>query len=147
MALNERQRRFCELYAADPNATAAAMAAGYSEKTARAQGARLLTNVDIQEYIHHIQETRAAARIATVTQAKAFWSDVMTNSAEKTSDRLKASELLARSAGAFLPAIMPEENSGSDVVIYLPKMMTEAECQAVDDDLQMGRSEETTTGP
>lgn len=139
MALNEKQRRFCEYYAADPNATEAAKAAGYSEKTARAQGARLLTNADVQQYIRAIQNDLAAGRIATMTQAKAFWSDVMNDPGEKTADRLKASELLARSAGAFLHIRPNDDNdvviatgengSAEDVVIYLPKMLTEDECR------------------
>lgn len=38
-------------YIIDLNATQAAIRAGYSKKTARSQGQRLLTNVDIQEAI------------------------------------------------------------------------------------------------
>ncbi len=141
--LNERQRRFCEIYAADPNAAEAAKAAGYSERTARAQGARLLTNVDIQQYIRHLQDDLAAGRIATMTQTKAFWSDVMNAPAERTADRLKASELLARSAGEFLhfkpeadSIILAGENDGNDVVIYMPQMLTEEECRVVEDEQQ-----------
>ncbi len=45
--MNEKRRRFVEEYLIDLNATQAAIRAGYSEKTARSQGQRLLTNVDI----------------------------------------------------------------------------------------------------
>jgi len=38
-------------YVAKPNATKAAKTAGYSEKNARAQAARLLTKANIREYI------------------------------------------------------------------------------------------------
>jgi phage terminase small subunit len=54
--LNEMQKRFCQEYLISLNATQAAKKAGYSEKTARSQGNRLLTNVDIQEYIQKLQE-------------------------------------------------------------------------------------------
>jgi len=54
--LNEMQKRFCQEYLISLNATQAAKKAGYSEKTARSQGNRLLTNVDIQEYILKLQE-------------------------------------------------------------------------------------------
>lgn len=128
MALNERQRRFCELYAADPNATAAAVAAGYNKKTARAQGARLLTKADIWQYIRHLQEELAAARIASVAQIQAYWTGVMGDCSERTADRLKASELLARAAGAFLPPEPEHESFENNVVIYLPKMLTEEQC-------------------
>lgn len=47
MQLNDKQIRFVEEYLIDMNATQAAIRAGYSAKTARAQGARLLTNVNI----------------------------------------------------------------------------------------------------
>lgn len=49
--LNEKQRRFADEYIIDMNATQAAIRAGYSERTARSQGQRLLTKVDIQEAI------------------------------------------------------------------------------------------------
>lgn len=46
--LNARQRRFVDEYLIDLNATQAAIRAGYSEKTARQIGDRLLSNVDIR---------------------------------------------------------------------------------------------------
>ena len=129
-AMNEKQRRFAEHYAANPNATEAARVAGYSDRTARSQGQRLLTNADIQEYIKELQEENAAERIATMTDVKIFWSDTMNDKDLKRSDRLKASELLAKSAGAFLHigkgdedgVIAYGEQDGEDVVIYLPEM-------------------------
>lgn len=56
--LNERQERFCNEYLIDLNATQAAIRAGYSEKTAAAQAARLLTNVNIQTYIQQRKRDR-----------------------------------------------------------------------------------------
>lgn len=49
--LNDKQKCFVDEYIIDMNATQAAIRAGYSKKTARSQGQRLLTNVDIQEAI------------------------------------------------------------------------------------------------
>ena len=51
MALTAKQQRFCDEYLIDLNATQAAIRAGYSEKTAAAQSARLLTNVNVQKYL------------------------------------------------------------------------------------------------
>jgi len=51
MSLNDRQRRFIDEYLIDMNATQAAIRAGYSERTARSQGQRLLTHVDIKRAI------------------------------------------------------------------------------------------------
>lgn len=59
MSLNDKQKRFVEEYLVDLNATQAAIRAGYSEKTARSQGQRLLTNVDIQAAIQEGQGKRS----------------------------------------------------------------------------------------
>lgn len=56
--LTEKQKRFCDEYLIDLNATQAAIRAGYSEKTAAEQGARLLTNVKVQEYIQERKQDR-----------------------------------------------------------------------------------------
>ena len=49
--LTAKQQRFCDEYLIDLNATKAAIRAGYSEKTAQVQGARLLTNVMVQNQL------------------------------------------------------------------------------------------------
>ena len=54
--LTEKQKKFVDEYLIDLNATQAAMRAGYSEKTARSIGQRLLTNVDIQKYMQEKQK-------------------------------------------------------------------------------------------
>lgn len=142
--MTERQKRFAEFYAGSGNAAEAARLAGYSEKTARSQGQRLLTDVDIMKYVRELQDKAAAGRIATMTQTKAFWSDIMHSTEEKTVNRLKASELLAKSAGAFLhlppvangePAFVGEVD-GEDVVIFVPQMLSEEECTAKEDEAQ-----------
>ncbi|OBX06194.1 terminase small subunit [Gallibacterium genomosp. 3] len=57
--LTDKQQRFIEEYLIDLNATQAAIRAGYSEKTARQIGNRMLTNVDIQEAIALAQNNRS----------------------------------------------------------------------------------------
>ena len=51
--LNNRQKRFCDEYLADPNlnATQAAIRAGYSEKYAATNTTKLLKNTNVQEYL------------------------------------------------------------------------------------------------
>ncbi len=49
--LTARQKRFCEEYLIDLNATQAAIRAGYSKKTANEQAAQNLAKLSIQEYI------------------------------------------------------------------------------------------------
>ena len=51
MSLNARQRRFVDEYLSDLNATQAAIRAGYSERTANEQGARLLAKASIQNEV------------------------------------------------------------------------------------------------
>ncbi len=50
-SLTPKQKRFCEEYLIDMNATQAAIRAGYSERTAYSMGQRLLKKVEVQEYI------------------------------------------------------------------------------------------------
>lgn len=59
-AVEARRKAFIEAYIANGgNATEAAKAAGYSEKTARQQGARLLSNVAIREELEKRQAALA----------------------------------------------------------------------------------------
>lgn len=51
MALSQKQKRFCEEYLIDLNATQAAIRAGYSAKTANEQSSRLLAKANIRAYI------------------------------------------------------------------------------------------------
>ena len=58
MKLTPKQKKFCDEYLIDLNATQSAIRAGYSEKTAYSQGQRLLKNVEIQEYIRELNHER-----------------------------------------------------------------------------------------
>ncbi len=51
MTLSNKQVRFVAAYLLNWNATSAAISAGYSPRTARQQGSRLLSNADIQAEI------------------------------------------------------------------------------------------------
>jgi len=57
--MNDKQKRFVEEYLVDLNATQAAIRAGYSAKTAKQQGQRLLTNADVQRAVNGRQEERS----------------------------------------------------------------------------------------
>ena len=156
MPMNDKQKRFAELYAAKPNATKAAIGAGYSEHTAYSQGQRLLKNVEVQKYIAELQEALFSSRIASISEVKAFWSDTMRSNDEKRVDRIRASHLLAKSAGVFIPPSpkieetpkAPEEDyedvrfydDRSEIyedenksLIWLPRKKTEEECQATEE--------------
>ena len=49
--MTEKQKRFCDEYLIDLNATQAAIRAGYSKKTAKQIGQENLTKLDVKEYI------------------------------------------------------------------------------------------------
>jgi phage terminase small subunit len=57
--LKEQHKRFCRAIAKGKNSTQAAIAAGYSKKTAVKQGSRLLTNADIKAYVKELQDKGA----------------------------------------------------------------------------------------
>ena len=68
MKLNARQKAFCEYYVAIGNATEAAIKAGYSKKTARSIGQRLLTYVDIKSYVKELMDKAESKRIASAEE-------------------------------------------------------------------------------
>ena len=100
MALNTRQRAFVEAYCG--NATEAAIAAGYSAKYAGRNADKLLKNTKIQEALKEREDKRLASLIATREERQRFWTTLMRDEERKEADRLKASELLAKSEGDFL---------------------------------------------
>jgi len=74
MPLNEKQKAFIREYAIDKNASAAARRAGYSKKTAGAQGHDLLKKPEIQAAIQdHLstQATKAAMSAQEVLEGLA----------------------------------------------------------------------------
>jgi phage terminase small subunit len=66
--MNRKQARFVTEYAIDLNSTKAAIRAGYSKKTAKQQGSRLLTNVDVSGEIQ--KATQARLRRLEITADK-----------------------------------------------------------------------------
>jgi phage terminase small subunit len=79
--LGPRQERFVEEYLLDLNAKQAAIRAGYSPKTAEAQGSRLLSNVKVQRAISarmaaRSKRTEVAADRALLEIARLGFSDL-----------------------------------------------------------------------
>lgn len=103
MALNQRQLTFCEEYIKTNNATKAAIAAGYSEKTARSQGQRLLTFVAISDYIKSRLDEINAEQIASTDEVMRFFTSVMRGTEKdqfgldaSLSDRIKAGQEIVK---------------------------------------------------
>lgn len=102
--LTDKQARFCEEYLIDLNATQAAIRAGYSEKTANEQGARLLANVSVQEKIAELKAERS--KRTEITQDSVIQELAAVARAEvkgvRAVDKLKALELLGKHLGMFV---------------------------------------------
>lgn len=54
--LTAKEQRFCKRYLIDFNATKAAMEIGYSKRSARVTGCRLLTKANVQEHIDKLRK-------------------------------------------------------------------------------------------
>ena len=111
--LTARQQAFVEAYAG--NATAAALAAGYSKKSARVQGRRLITKDNVAKAIKEREAQRLAPTIATRQERQEFWTSVLRSEDEAMKDRLKAAELLGKSEGDFLERVEMDQTVSVNV--------------------------------
>ena len=108
--LNQKQKRFITEYIKNPNATQAAINAGYSKDTAGEQGCRLLKNVKIGEAIREklnredSQATITIEEIVNGLKAEAA-------GAETGSARVAAWSHLAKYMGMFKERV---ELTGAD---------------------------------
>ena len=103
--MNDKQRRFCEEYLIDLNATQAAIRAGYAPKTAYSQGQRLLKDVEIAETITKLKSVQSERTGITADKVLEELSKVAFFPAEecelKASDKLRALELIGKHIGMF----------------------------------------------
>lgn len=107
-----RQEKFCQLMAAGGKTQEqAAIEAGYSERSARQQAARLLTKGNICDRMNELRGIQEEEVADELRRLKDFWLDVMEDEEERMNDRLKASELYGKSIAAF---VEKREVSGKD---------------------------------
>ena len=120
--MTPKQKRFCDEYLIDTNATQAAIRAGYSEKTAKAIGAENLTKPDIRAYIDERLAEMQSKTIATAEEVLQYLTAVLRGEETEevvvveglgegmsrakrmdkgvgAKDKLKAAELLAKRYG------------------------------------------------
>lgn len=111
MKLPPKQARFAEEYVRDLNGTQAATRAGYSQRTANEQAARLLANVSVQQYVRKLLEERSQ-------QVKIDAAYVLTRLGEI--DQMDALDILADDGSvkpiAEWPKIWRQMISGLDVM-------------------------------
>lgn len=108
--LTERQKRFVEAY--QGNAAEAAIAAGYSAKTAYTIGSENLRKPQIVAAIKARQDKTVKPMIANREARQKFWTETMLSQDVKMPERLKASELLGKSEGDFLERVEAKHSGG-----------------------------------
>lgn len=107
VALTQKQKRFCEEYIKTANASASAVAAGYSKKTAGAIGAENLKKPQIAAYIKKRIDEQDATLVADSNEILKFYTAVMRGDVKdqfgldsSLTDRLKAADSLAKRLAA-----------------------------------------------
>jgi phage terminase small subunit len=102
--MDERQKRFADLYIQTGNASESYQRAGYKAKgnVAEAAASRLLRNVKVIKYIAERNKQLESDRIANMEEVKTFWTNTMRNGEADLKDRLKASEYIAKTNAAFI---------------------------------------------
>jgi phage terminase small subunit len=119
--LNIKQAAFVQEYLVDLNATQAAIRAGYSKKTARSCGQRLLTHADIQVFLALAQGKRQAR--TEISQDTVLKNIVRigdkAEDAERYSDALKAQEMLAKHVKLFSDSDSGDKDPPPTVNVYV----------------------------
>lgn len=98
--MTEKEMKFCELYAAEPNATNAAIGAGYSERSAHTLGNRLLQKVEIKKYLSELTEPAHSQRVADAVEIQETWTRILRDEKARHRDRLEAGKLLFAAQGS-----------------------------------------------
>ena len=106
-SLNARQTAFVQEYLIDKNATQAAIRAGYSKRTAKSQGQRLLTHVDIDRLVTNelakMSEDAGISAEAVIATIKR-----LLKTAEDKGNvhaALKACDMLAKHLGMYIERV------------------------------------------
>ena len=96
MALTPKQTRFAEEYLLDMNATQAAIRAGYSEKTAGAQGFELLKKPEVQALVaERGNRVVEAVKVTVQDIVRVAW-EIASDTTAQTGPRVSALALLAK---------------------------------------------------
>ncbi len=112
--MTHRQELFIQEYIKTGNATSSAIKAGYSKRTARSIGQRLLKNVDIKNYIDELSQKIACNSIMTAKERQEFLTSLISNNDVKVSDKLKAVDLLNKMTGEYIQKVEVNGNVKTD---------------------------------
>lgn len=114
MALNDKQKRFCEEYLIDLNATQAAIRAGYSDETSRQIGSENLSKLDIQEYLAQLK-TKKSKELNISFEDVVLGVYHIAQNAEKDADKLKAYDQVSKHLGFY-----EKDNNQKKTEVILP---------------------------
>lgn len=112
--MTHRQELFIQEYIKTGNATHSAISAGYSKRTARSIGQRLLTFVNIKEAIDRLSKNIAINNIMTAKERQEFLTSLILNNDVKVSDKLKAVDLLNKMTGEYIQKVEVNGNVKTD---------------------------------
>lgn len=104
--LTAKQQAWVDYYKQGKTAAEAARLAGY--KARDDNGFQSIGSENLRKlavFIADRDKLLETPRIADMEEINAFWTNVMRDKGEETKDRLKASELRAKAAGAFVQQI------------------------------------------
>lgn len=126
--MTEKQKRFCDEYLIDTNATQACIRAGYSKKYVNTNASKLLQNTTIRDYIDARLAEKESALIAKQDEVLRYLTSVMRGESQSEEivvegcgdgvsearrimkkpsekDRLKSAELLGKRYGLYTEKI------------------------------------------
>ena len=124
--LTTKQKAFVAAYRG--NAAEAARIAGYAPKWADRQAHTLMEkNGEIAAAIKEREQERVDAMIATREERQSFWTSVMRDEKTELKDRLRASELLAKSEADFMERFSNETPMPPTIDIHFVRADTALE--------------------
>lgn len=103
--MTHRQELFIQEYIKTGNATNSAIKAGYSKRTARSIGQRLLTNVGIKKKINELSQKIACNNIMTAKERQEYLTKLINADDVKISDKLRAVDILNKMTGEYIQKV------------------------------------------
>ena len=118
--LSARRKLFVDAYLVQPDAKRAALEAGYSGKTAKQQGPRLLKNSTVAAAIEVAQAERAERLQITADDVLCVAWAIATNADEPASARVSALALCAKHTGGFVERVETKHEGDITIVRNTP---------------------------
>lgn len=137
--MTAKQKRFCQEYLIDLNATQAAIRAGYSEKTAYSMGQQLLKKLETKKYIEQQLKQIKTEKIADAQEVLEYLTSVMRGEQKEqvalltgegvqdlvqkdvsAKDRLKAAELIGKRYALFTEKVELQGETTVQIVDDIP---------------------------